>query len=217
MPFKTPSNLIGVVATNTWNLLAELIITMVLLYFLLIYDDFFLRKIVHWTVGLDKKKEVVLITRKVQEKVFKYLFAKTSINFVLALVVSLLMFILGMPNPILWGVIAGILEFIPYFGALVSLIIITIVAIFSFASIDYAFLVAFLFLVVVFIEGNIITPIIIGKTMMLNPIIVFLSLLFWNWLWGIAGVFIAIPMMVTIKIVFDALYDISLVSELLSD
>jgi predicted PurR-regulated permease PerM len=80
-----------------------------------------------------------------------------------------------------------------------------------------ALLVVALFLLILFIEANVVTPIIIGRAVTLNPIIIFLSLLFWGWLWGIAGAFLAVPMMVTIKLIFETLYEVSFLNELLSD
>jgi predicted PurR-regulated permease PerM len=214
---ETSSYFMGTVATTTWQFLVEFGFTIILLYFLLIYDDFFLKKIVHWTTTQEKKKEVLHISRQVQDHIFKYLFARTIINLGLAIVVSVLMFIMDIADPILWGVVVGVLEFIPYFGALISLVIISAVAIVSFASMTMALLLVALFMIILFIEANVVTPIIIGRAVTLNPIIIFLSLLFWGWLWGIAGAFLAVPMMVTIKLIFETLYGVSFLNQLLSD
>lgn len=211
------SYFMGTVFNTSWQLLSGLGVTIFLLYFLLINEDFFLRKLVNWVSSIQHKKEVVTITRKVQNQVWSYLFARTIINIGLGFTVSILMYILGMPDPILWGVMTGALEFIPYFGALVSLIVIALVALFSFTSVGYAFLVTSLFSLIVFIEGNIISPIVIGRFVTLNPFIIFISLIFWGWIWGIAGAFIAIPLMVTIKVIFETLYEVSFMGELLSD
>lgn len=201
----------------TGQFLGEVGVTIVLLYFFLISDDFLLRKIVNWTSTLEKKKEVIVIARTVQDHVWNYLFARTAINLGVGIIVSISMYLLGMPNSILWGALTGILLFIPYIGALASIIIIALVALFSFDSVAYAFFVTFIFLAIVSLEGSIITPFVIGRAVTLNPIIVFLSLMFWGWLWGIAGAFIAIPLMATIKIISETLYESSLIKELLSD
>ena len=211
------SYVMGTVFNTSWQFLSGLGVTILLLYFLLINEDFFLRKLVNWVSSIKHKKEVVIITRKVQNQVWSYLFARTILNIGLGITVSILMYIVGMPDPILWGVMAGALEFIPYFGALVSLIVIALVALFSFTSLSYAFLVTSLFFLIVFIEGNIISPIVIGRFVTLNPFILFISLIFWGWIWGIAGAFIAIPLMVTIKVIFETLYEVSFMGELLSD
>jgi len=214
---KQSSFLVGTVATTTWQFLVEVSLTIVILYFLLIYDDFFLSRLVHWRGSLEKKKEVVSIAREVQNNVFKYLFARTVINIGLAVVVTIVMYAFGMPDPLLWGVMAGILEYIPYLGALVSFAVVAVVALFSFASIAYASLVALAFALILFIEGNIIAPIVISRSVMLNPLIIILGLIFWGWLWGVAGAFMSVPLMVTIKIVFETLYEVSFMNEILSE
>lgn len=217
VPQVKESQFMGTFFTTTWQFLLEFCVFIILLYLLLISNDFFLRRIVHWASSLEKKKEAVIIARQVQRDIWKYLFAKTIINISIAIVVSILMFFLGMPDPILWGVMAGILEFIPYVGALVSLFVITLVALFSFTSIGYVFLISFLFFTVISIEGSIITPIIMGRTFTMQPVVVFLSLMFWGWIWGIAGAFIAIPFMMIIKTLIQTLYEVSFWEELLSD
>ena len=207
----------GTVFNTSWQFLSGLGVTILLLYFLLINEDFFLRKLVNWVSSIKHKKEAVVIARKVQNQVWSYLFARTIINIGLGFIVSILMYILGMPDPILWGVMTGTLEFIPYFGAFISLIVIALVALFSFASLGYAFLVTSLFFLIVFVESNIIAPIVIRRYVTLNPFIIFISLIFWSWIWGIAGAFIAIPLMVTIKVISETLYEVSFWGELLSD
>jgi predicted PurR-regulated permease PerM len=194
---------IGTVAV-TWRLFIGFSVTVILLYFLLGYDNYFVRKIVHWSTSFERKREVVVIAHEIQTQIFKFLFARTAINIGLAIAVSLLMWILRMPNPILWGAMTGLLEYIPYLGALISFIIIGIVALFSF-GVGYAFLVVFLFFVLVSIEANLVSPIVIGRALTLNPIVIFLSLMLFTWMWGIAGTFVAVPIMVTIKIIAETL------------
>lgn len=203
--------------TTTWQLILELGITVILLYFLLLSDNFLLRKIVNSLSNLEQKKEAVLIAHEIGNQVWKYLFARTVINIIFGVIVSLLMYFLGMPDPILWGVLAGLLEFIPYVGALISTCVIGLIALLSFNSIGYSFLVILLYFSLLVIEGNIISPIVFGKTLTLNPIIVFLGLLFWGMIWGLAGAFLAVPMMVTMKIIFETLYESSFMNELLAD
>lgn len=197
------SFLIGTIFTSTWQFLLELTLTILILYFLLISNgDFFLGRVVSWLSAMHQKKEIVNMARQIQDDVCKYLYSRTVINVGLAIVVSVLMYILGMPNPILWGIMAGILEFIPYVGAILSAFIIALVALFSFSEL-YALLVIFLYALVIFIEGNIIAPIIIGHIVRISPLSLFLNIIFWGWLWGIAGAFIAAPIAVMVKIIFE--------------
>lgn len=206
----------GTVFFTTWQFLIETGVMIILLYFLLVHDNFFLRKLVNWLPSIEEKKTVVAIAHEVQNKVWRYLFARIVINIGLAIAVSLAMYLFGMPDPIFWGVMTGILELIPYIGALISIILVALVAVFSFSSLLYAFFTTFTFFVIVLIESSIITPIVIGRALILNPLIIFIAIIFWGWLWGIAGAFIATPMIVIIKIILENFYRESLMDELLA-
>ncbi len=106
----------------------------------------------------------------------------------------------GMPNPLLWGAVAGAFNFIPYLGGAVTTVILAIV---SFVTYDRWFdilLPPLVFILINGLEGYIITPVIVGKQLSLNPIVIFLSLLFWGWIWGVVGLFLATPILVTVLI-----------------
>ncbi len=118
---------------------------------------------------------------------------------------ALAMNALAMPNPLLWGVLAGVMNFIPYAGALVTLTIISLVSILTF---DYWLTImlpplTFLFLTV--LEGQFVSPFVVGRQLTLDPIAVFLSVLFWGWLWGFAGMLLAVPILAAIKITIGAI------------
>ncbi len=200
---------------TTESFLISIGITIFLLYFLLISENFLFHKIVRSTER-ENKKDVVIIFSKVKHSIWRYLFARTMINIGLGFATAILLYLVGMPNPILWGTMVAILEYIPVVGALASVIVIFAAAIFTFVSFWYAFFIVFLFSVIVAIEANVITPIVIGKTVMLTPIIVFLSIMFWGFIWGVPGIFIAIPITVIIKIILETYYPHSFMNELLS-
>jgi predicted PurR-regulated permease PerM len=107
---------------------------------------------------------------------------------------------LGMPNPLLWGVLAGVLNFIPYVGSAMTLIVLAIVALVSFDSIGRVLAVTGTYLALATIEGQIVQPLFVGQRLKLSPIIVFLALWFGGWFWGIAGIVLAIPTLVAIKV-----------------
>lgn len=208
---------VGAVFTVTERFVFLLGLTILLLYFLLISENFLLFKLMKVFSRFAPKKEIDAVTRQIQLLISKYLFAKTLINIGLGIVVSLTLYLFGMPDAILWGVMIAILEFIPYIGAMIGIIVIFFVSLMTFHSIGYDLLVTLVFFIIVSIEANIITPIVIGKTILLNPLVVFLSLIFWGWLWGIAGAFIAVPLTVIIQLIFQTLYEESVVGELLSE
>jgi len=139
----------------------------------------------------------------VRSEVGRYYATIAGINFGLAVATALVMWALGMPNPILWGVVAGVLNFMPYVGSALTLVILTVVAFVSFDGIGGIFAVSISYLGLATLEGQVVQPLLVGQRLELNPIIVFLALWFGGWLWGIAGIVIAVPALVTLKVVAE--------------
>jgi predicted PurR-regulated permease PerM len=206
----------GRVLAGTQSILVAAGATIVLLYFLLAMGDSFLRKLVQVIPGRADKHRAVAMTRAIKGDIARYLSTVTLINAGLGAVTALVMNLLGMPNPVLWGVMVALLNFVPYIGPLCSLVVLTIVAILTFDQIGDALLVPGIFSALVILEGQILTPVVIGRNLTLNPVMVFIGMLFWGWLWGIVGALIAVPMLMTFKIVCDHVSGLAPVGELLS-
>ena len=124
----------------------------------------------------------------------------TVINICLGTAVGTTVGLLGLHNPIMWGVMVAVLNFIPYLGALTGIICMTLGAVLSFDSFSYALIFPAAYLILASLEGNFITPMVMGKSLTLNPVIVLLSLIFWGWMWGIAGIILAVPILAAFKI-----------------
>ncbi|HEV8422332.1 MAG TPA: AI-2E family transporter, partial [Chthoniobacterales bacterium] len=108
--------------------------------------------------------------------------------------------LLGLPNPMMWGAMVAALNFIPYLGALTGIILMTLGAVLSFDSLGYALIFPAAYFVLATLEGNFITPFVMGRSLTLNPVLVLLSLTFWGWMWGIVGILLAVPILATFKI-----------------
>jgi len=143
---------------------------------------------------------VLKVIGSVRSEVGRYYATIAGINLGLAVATALVMWALGMPNPYLWGVVAGVLNFIPYVGSALTLVILTVVAFVSFKGIGGVFAVSFSYLGLATLEGQVVQPLLVGQRLELNPIIVFLALWFGGWLWGIAGIVIAVPALVALKV-----------------
>ncbi|MDP9292351.1 MAG: AI-2E family transporter, partial [Verrucomicrobiota bacterium] len=126
-------------------------------------------------------------------------------------------YFLGLPNPILWGTMAAALNFVPYLGALTGIIAMTLGAVLSFDSLAWALVFPATYLAIATLEGNFITPFILGKSLTINPIMIFIGLMFWGWMWGIAGALLAVPILATFKIFCDHIEPLAPVGEFLSD
>ena len=209
------SNWSGVLLGQTQYLFVSTFSTLILLYFLLASGDEFLRKLVRVLPSLRDKVRAVEVTREIQSEIGHYFATVGCINLALGAVTALAMWFLGMPNPLLWGVLVAILNFIPYVGPTLSLITLTLVALLSFDTLGQALLVPLAFVGLTLLEGQFLQPIVVGRRLALNPVVIFISFLLWGWLWGIAGMLIAVPLLVTLKICCDHLEPLAPIAEFL--
>ncbi len=143
---------------------------------------------------------VLKIIDAIRVEVGRYYRTLALINLGLGIATALVMWLLGMPNPVLWGVLAGVLNFIPYLGSATTLAILTVVALVTFDTVPQALAVTGSYLGLVAIEGQIVQPVLVGRRLDLNPIVVFLALWVGGWMWGIAGVVFALPVLVATKV-----------------
>lgn len=199
----------------TWSFLFGLMVMVILLYFLLGSGDLFLRKLIHVLPRFEDKKKAVSIARTIEDHVSRYLLTVALINACLGTAAGLAFWALGMPSPMLWGAMGALLNFIPYLGALTLIAIVTVVAASTFGSIGHALAAPAIYFALATLEGNFITPWIIGRRMTLNPVVVFIGLTFWGWLWGIAGILLAVPMLVMFKIFCDHIEPLAPIGEFL--
>jgi predicted PurR-regulated permease PerM len=176
------------------------VLLLILLYFLLAYDGVFIAKLIKLLPTLSDKKRAVSIAQEIESQVSRYLFTVTIINCCLGLAVGTTVGLLGLPNPVMWGALVAILNFVPYLGALTGIICMTIGAVLSFDSLGYALIFPAVYLAFGTLEGNFITPWVMGRSLTLNPVLILLSLVFWGWMWGIAGVILAVPILAAFKI-----------------
>lgn len=188
---------------------------LVLLYFLLASGDMFLRKLVSVLPRLRDKKQAVEIARQVQSDVSHYLLTITVINAVLGVVLGLTMLLIGMPSPWLWGAMLGILNFIPFLGPAACFIIVALASFMSFSDWHTAILPPLAVVVYCTLEGQFITPTIVARSLVLNPVAVFVALLFCGWTWGVVGVLVSVPLLAVVKILCDRVQPLTSVGEFL--
>ncbi|HEX2162666.1 MAG TPA: AI-2E family transporter, partial [Thermoanaerobaculia bacterium] len=194
---------------------AGAVVMLALLYFLLASGDLFLRKLIRVLPTFDDKKRAVDIARALQSDISVYLSTITLINVAEGLAVGCAMYLLGMPNPVLWGVLATVLNFIPYLGAAVGIAIVALVAALTFDNPLQMVLPPLVYLALTSAEGYLFTPTILGRRLTLNPVVILLGLIFWGWLWGIAGAVLAVPMLASFKIFCDHIEPLAPIGEFL--
>jgi predicted PurR-regulated permease PerM len=172
---------------------------LLLAFFLLSSGDLFLTKLVRVLPTIRDKVRAVKVVRTVQHEVAIYFASVAMINAVLGVCVTLLTWAFGLPMPWFWGALVAMLNFIPYFGASVSAVLLLLAGMAFTDSIGHALFLVSSFVAITFIEGQLINPMLVGKRLELNHTIVFVALLFWGWLWGVGGMLLAVPLLIIIK------------------
>jgi len=200
----------------TGTLLAGLGETLVLLYLLLASGDLFLQKLVHVMPTLHDKKRAVEISHEIQQNISNYLFSVSLINLGLGIVVSVGLYFMGVPNAAMWGMFVALLNFVPYFGPAAGILLLAAVGLLAFDTMWQSLLPPGWYLLLHLLEANLITPVLLGRRFTLNPVVIFVSLIFWTWLWGVPGALLSVPILVSIKVVCDRVPALSSVTELLS-
>lgn len=212
---KGPS-LIGVALDYAQSLGAGVAVSAVLLIFFISLDEIFLHKLVKVLPTIHDKKLAVAVAREIERDVSCYLTTVTVINIGLGIVTGTAMWLIGVPTPFLWGVMAGAVNYIPYVGPGAGIVILGIVGLVSFDSLTHATLPALVYFMLNVVEANFVTPLILGKRLDLNPAVILLSIAFWGFLWGVAGMLLAVPLLVTFKTICDHITPLNPIAEFLS-
>jgi predicted PurR-regulated permease PerM len=190
--------------------------TLVLLYLLLASGDLFLQKLVRVMPTFRDKKRAVEISHEVQQNISNYLFSVSLINLGLGILVSGGLYFMGVPNAVMWGIVVAVLNFVPYFGPVAGVVVLAMVGLLTFDTLWKGLLPPAWYLLLHVLEANLITPVLLGRRFTLNPVVIFVSLIFWTWLWGVPGALLSVPILVSIKVVSDRVPAMSSLSELLS-
>lgn len=201
--------------SGTHTVLAGMSLAILALYCFLAWGNLLLRKVLHILPTLPDKRRAVEIARETEQQVSRYLFTVTLINVLLGAVLGCGFWLLGVPNPVLWAVMAFALNFVPYLGPLTGIIILSVVAVVTFPSLTQALLVPAFYFLLHNVETNIVTPLMLVRQLTLNPLVMFFWLSLWFWLWGIPGALLAVPMLQTLKIVCENVPQLAPVGQLL--
>jgi predicted PurR-regulated permease PerM len=187
---------------TVWTVAAGALVTLFALYFGLLTGDVLLARVIAWVPDLNQRRTAEVIL-SIQHGMSRYLRTVISINFGVGCVIAAAMYLLNMPNPLLWGALAMLVNFVPYVGPFVGILTVAAVALASFDDVTQALWPPLVYLTIAAVEGNGLTPLILGRTTELDPLVIFVWLLFWGWLWGIAGAMVAVPLLMLIKLMCE--------------
>lgn len=188
------------VLSSTPLILAQLMTGVILTLFLLIFGPKLFEAFIRYFPKITDKDQARCLVATIQKELSRYIVTVSIINAGLGLSTALVLYFIGIEDALLWGVLAGLLNFIPYVGSLIGATILTLAGLVQFGMQVTALIPPSVYFVLNLIESQFITPTVLGRNMQLNPLIVVLWLLVWGWLWGAVGVLLAVPLLVCIKL-----------------
>jgi predicted PurR-regulated permease PerM len=180
-----------------------LVIVLVLAFFLLAFSDTLLKQAVNSRPSWSEKRNVVQLIQNVESGISRYLATITVINIGLGVVTACALWLLGIPNPVLWGVMAGTLNYVPHVGAFACMAVLFFVGAVAHESLWYGVGTAVLFSIITSVESYLVTPFVLSRSLQLSPLAVIVAILLFGWMWGIAGGLMAAPLLAVVKIVCD--------------
>ncbi len=154
----------------------------------------------------EARLRTLKIMNEIERNLTNFLSVVAIINFIVGVTACLIAYFVGLPNPIAWGVLAFILNFVPYIGALIVEVVLLAVGLVTFPTLAHALIAPILYFAFTTLEGHFITPTIMGRRLTLIPLTVFLSLIFWTWLWGPVGAFLAVPFLIVAMVAIHHLF-----------
>jgi predicted PurR-regulated permease PerM len=189
--------------TGTRSFASGFLETALVLYFLLANGDTFLRRLVEILPRFRNKRQAVEISQQIERDVSAYLFTITVMNLAAGVLTGSAAALCRLDDPVLWGTVAFLLNYIPIMGPILGVGIFLLVGLLSVDTLWLAVLPAGLYLLIHIIEGETVTPILLARRFTINPVLVVLGLVFWYWMWGIPGAILATPMLAITKIICD--------------
>lgn len=202
------TDVVGSLASAGTSIAVALILTA----FLLASGEFFPRKIVQSSERLEDKARALDIVRGVERQISRYLASITLINAGLGLSIGAALWLVGLPNAFVWGLGAFLLNYLPFLGAVVGIVGVGLVGIVAFESLAQGLLCPLVYFLLTSLEGNVVTPMLVGRHLSINTVAVFVTVILWVWLWGAAGAFLAVPVLVVAKTIADATPSLSVMA-----
>lgn len=188
---------------STRYLVSGLLETLLVLFFLLIAGDTFLRRLVEVLPRFKNKRQAVEISQQIESDIAAYLLTITLMNMAVGCATGLAVFLCGLGDPLLWGTVAFLLNYVPILGPMIGVVIFFLAGLLAIDTLWIAFMPAALYLGIHILEGETVTPMLLARRFTINPVLVVIALVFWYWMWGVPGAVLATPMLAVVKIICD--------------
>jgi predicted PurR-regulated permease PerM len=201
---ETPNSLLDIIATSAPFAAIQMFFAVLVIFFFLAGWTAMRRRTITARSSFDGAMTTARAIQEVVDATSTYLGTITIVNIAMGLAVSLILYLLDMPTPLMWGGIVAVLNYIPYLGPIASALLLALGGLMAFADPWYAFLPALCFIGIHLVEANLITPFFVGRRLTINPLLILVALSFWAWVWGTTGALLAVPLLIILKTVLDA-------------
>ncbi|HEX8622543.1 MAG TPA: AI-2E family transporter [Allosphingosinicella sp.] len=201
---ETPNSLLDIIATSAPFAAIQMFFAVLVIFFFLAGWTRMRRRTITARTSFDGAMTTARAIQQVVDATSTYLGTITVVNIAMGLAVALILYLLDMPTPLMWGGIVAVLNYIPYLGPIASALLLALGGLMAFADPWYALLPALCFIGVHLVEANLITPFFVGRRLTINPLLILVALSFWAWVWGTTGALLAVPLLIIMKTILDA-------------
>ena len=202
---ETPSSLLGYLTESAPAAAVQTLFGLLLIFFFLAGWTRLRRRTIESRGSFGSALTTARVIQNVVDATTAYISTITIINLALGLAVALVLWMIGMPSPFMWGGIVALCNFVPYVGPVIAALLLALGGLMTFDSIALALLPALVQISFHTVEANLVTPMILGRRLTLNPMLILISLSFWGWIWGAPGAFLAVPILLVIQTIWSTL------------
>jgi predicted PurR-regulated permease PerM len=201
---ETPNSMLGLLTASAPHLLIQLFFALLVIFFFLSGWTAMRKQTIVSRGSFEGALTTARVIQQVVDATSTYLGTITLVNVSMGAAVALILWLLEMPTPLMWGGIVAVLNYIPYLGPIASVLLLALGGLMAFVDPWYALLPALTFAGIHLVEANIITPSLVGRRLTINPLLILVALSFWAWVWGTTGALLAVPLLIIMKTVLDA-------------
>jgi predicted PurR-regulated permease PerM len=201
---QSPNSLFDYVATSAPHAVVQMLFATLVVYFFLSGWTRMRRRTITSRGSFSSAMTTARVIQEMVDRTSAYLATITTVNMGMGVLVSVVLYFVGMPTPMMWGGLVAILNYIPYFGPVIAVGLLAVGGLMTFADLGYALVPAAIFIAIHLVEANVLTPLLVGRRLTINPLLILVALSFWSWVWGTAGALLAVPLLIIGKTILDA-------------
>jgi predicted PurR-regulated permease PerM len=201
---ETPNSLLDLVATSAPHAIVQAFFSILMIYFFLAGWTRMRRRTIQSRSSFSSAMTTARVIQEMVDATSAYLSMITLINLMLGCIVAGAMWSIGMPTPLMWGGLVALLNYVPYLGPIAAALLLALGGLMTFPDIWYAFVPPAIFVCIHLVEANVLTPMLVGRRLTINPLLILVALSYWGWVWGTTGALLAVPLLIILKTVLDA-------------